>query len=87
MLNVVDGPGGVNDWAHIDWEKKTIWFEESDTIVPLSTAHFTFAVGKYQGYKLSEVSDSWYLTFIRDKNPNDVLVQYAFSQRLGELKI
>lgn len=76
----------MDDWAHVDWDKETIWFEESDTSKPLTTADINIKRGKYAGYKLSEVSDSWYLKFIRDKNPDDYLIRYAFNKRLGELK-
>jgi hypothetical protein len=86
MIDVLDGPGGVDDWAHIDWEKETIWYEESDTTKKLTTKDFIFKRGKYAQSLLSEITDTWYLKFIRDKNPDDYLIEFMFNKRLGELK-
>lgn len=87
MIDVIDGPGGKDDWAHIDWDKGEIWFEESDTRKPFTTSDVIMKRGKYAGYKLSEVTDSWYLKFIRDKNPDDYFISYAFNKRLKELSL
>jgi hypothetical protein len=86
MIDVIDGTGGPDDWAHVDWDKETIWFEESDVTKPLTCSDIVFTRGKYEGSKLSEVSDSWYLKFIRDKNPEDYLIVSAFNKRLEELE-
>jgi hypothetical protein len=86
MIDAIDGPLGRDDWAHIDWEKNEVWFEESDVRRPLSCSDIVFTRGKYAGSKLSEVSDSWYLTFIRDKNSNDYFIKTTFEKRLLELK-
>lgn len=86
MLRVTDGPKGKNDWSHIDWEKEEIWFEESDIRRPLTCDDIKFTHGKYAGYKLSEVSDTWYLEFIKNKNLDDYLIKLTFEKRLGELQ-
>lgn len=87
MIDVIDGPGGRDDWAHVDWDKGEIWFEESDTRKPLTTEDILVKRGKYEGYNLSEVTDSWYLKVIRDKNPDDYFIRQAFEKRLGELSL
>lgn len=87
MLSLLDGPLGKDDWAHIDWEKGELWFEESDTRKPFTTSDIIMTRGKYAGYKLSEVTDSWYLKFIRDKNPDDYFISYAFNKRLKEFAL
>lgn len=87
MLDLSNGPLGKNDWARIDWETEEIFYDESGGRIPFSTKEVVFTHGKYVGYKLSEVSDSWYLKFIRDKNADDGLIQLAFNKRLGELAI
>ena len=86
MIDVIDGPGGVDDWAHVNYEEGTIWFEESDTTKKLTTADFMFKRGKYENSLLSEVGDTWYLKFIRDKNPDDYLIEFMFNKRIDELK-
>lgn len=86
MIDIIDGPKGKDDWAHVNWEEETIWFEESDTTIPLECSAVVITRGKYAGSYLSELSDSWYLQFIRDKNPDDFLITFMFDKRLGELK-
>lgn len=86
MIDIIDGPGGPDDWAHVDWDKETIWFEESDTTKQFSTADVVIKRGKYAGSLLSELSDTWYLKFIMEKNPEDYLIQWCFSKRLKELE-
>ena len=87
MITIIDGPGGKNDWAHILWDTDELWFEESETKKPFTTSDVLLLRGKYAGYKLSEVTDSWYLKFIRDKNLDDGLIVHTFNKRLGELKL
>lgn len=86
MIDVIDGPGGRDDWAHIDYENETIWFEESDTTKPLTCSDIIITRGKYADSYLSELTDSWYLKFIRDKNRDNYLITWAFNKRLGELE-
>lgn len=87
MLDVLDGPLGKNDWGIIDWDTEEITYDESGGRIPFSTKQVIFTRGKYAGSLLSEVSDSWYLKFIKDKNPDDYLINYTFGKRLGELAI
>ena len=86
MLNVLDGPGGMTDWPHLRLASNEIWYEESDTTIPLTTRQVIFDRGKYEGSLLSEVSDSWYLKFIMEKNPDDGFIKLMFQKRLEELK-
>ena len=86
MIRVSDGPLGLNDWAHIDWDNNELWFEESNVRKPFTTSHCLMDRGKYEGYKLSEVTDTWYLKFIRDKNPDDALIRLMFGRRLKEIE-
>lgn len=87
MITIFDGPLGKDDWAVIDWDTEEIVYDESGGRIPFSTREVVFTHGKYDGYKLSEVSDSWYLKFIRDKNADDGFIQLAFNKRLGELSL
>lgn len=86
MIKISDGPGGKDDWPHVDWEKDTIFFEESDITRKFMCSDIVFTHGKYAGYKLSEVDNTWYLKFIRDKNPDDYFIKSAFNKRLKELE-
>lgn len=86
MISTIDrGPDG-RDWACIDFDKDEIVYDESGERKPFATSDIIFTRGKYAGYKLSEVSDSWYLKFIMEKNPDDYLISYCFTKRLAELK-
>lgn len=87
MLDIIDGPLGKNDWALIDWDTDEIYYDESGGRIPFSTKQVIFTRGKYEGSLLSEISDTWYLKFIRDKNQDDYLISYCFGKRLGELAI
>lgn len=86
MITIVDGPQGKNDWANYNWDTNEIWFEESNTRKQLTMADIVFTHGKYVGYKLSEVTDTWYLKFIKEKNPDDYFISVMFGRRLEELK-
>lgn len=83
MINTIDRG---NDWATIDWDKDEIVYDESGERVPLTCSQVIFTHGKYQGYKLSEVTDTWYLKFIKEKNPDDYFISLMFGRRLEELK-
>jgi len=87
MLTLLDGPLGKDDWAIIDWDTEEITYDESQSRVPFGTNQVMFTRGKYAGSLLSEVSDSWDLKFIRDKNQDDYMIVYCFNKRLGELAI
>ena len=52
---------------------------------PVQTSDIIFTHGKYAGSRLDEVSDTWYLKFIREKNPDDYFIKTLFTKRLGEL--
>lgn len=86
MIEVLDGPGGRNDWGHLDLVKEEIWHEESNTTVALTTSQIMVTRGKYGGSLLSEVSDSWYLKTIMQKNPDEGFINLMFAKRLAELK-
>lgn len=86
MINLLDGPGGKNDWAILNIETEEIEYDETGGRKPFSTAEVRFVHGKFDGSLLSEISDSQYLKFIRDKNPDDGLITFTFNKRLGELK-
>lgn len=73
-----------NTWFWSDGE--TLWGEDG-TKRKVTTADIIFTTGKYVNNKLSEVSDSWYLKFIMDKNPTDHFIKKMFTLRLGELSI
>lgn len=87
MINIIDGPLGKDDWALIDWDTEEIVYDESGGRKPFSTKEVMLTRGKYEGSLLSEVTDTWYLKFIRDKNLEDGLIKFAFNKRLGELAI
>ena len=91
MLELQDGPLGINDWGNFRYEEGTtkiieVWYEESNTTVPFTTSRVMMTRGKYAGSLLSEVSDTWYLKFIMEKNPDDGFIKEAFTKRLEELK-
>lgn len=75
-------------------DKNETWFwSDGDTIYgedgsrrPILTSDIVFTAGKYQGRLLSEITDSWYLKFIKDKNKDDYFIKVMFDKRLGELK-
>lgn len=83
MISTIDRG---DDWAIIDFDTDEIVYDESGDRKPFSTADIMIDRGQYEGYKLSEVNDTWYLKFVRDKNPDDYLIRYAFNKRLGELQ-
>jgi hypothetical protein len=83
MISLIDKG---DDWATIDWDTEEIVYDESGKRKPFSTADVIFERGKYAGNKLNEVSDTWYLKFIRDKNADDYFITFAFNKRLGELE-
>lgn len=87
MLTLLDGPLGKDDWATIDWDTEEIVYDESGGRIPFSTRQVLFTRGKYEGQLLGEVTDTWYLKFIRDKNLDDYLITFTFNKRLGELKL
>lgn len=86
MIDIVDGPGGRDDWGLIDWDTDEVYWDETGGRRPLSCSDIVFTRGKYANSLLSEISDTWYLKFIRDKNPDDYFITYAFDKRLKELK-
>lgn len=83
MITLIDKSD--RDWAMIDWDTDEIVYDESGERKPLTTADCIFTHDKYKGYKLSEVSDSWYLKFIMEKNPQDAFISLMFGRRLKEL--
>lgn len=87
MLDLLDGPLGKNDWGTIDWANGEIKYDESGTTKPFLTSDIIFTRGKYAGLLLSEVTDTWYLKFISEKNSDDYLITYSFKIRLGELTL
>ena len=86
MITTIDRGKDGNDWAMIDWDNDEIVYDESGERKPMKTSHFVFTVGKYKGQKLSEVNSLSYLQFLKDKNPDDYLVQVMFERRIKELK-
>lgn len=52
----------------------------------VKTSDIIFTHGKYVGSRLDEVSDSWYLKFIKEKNKDDYFISKLFEKRLGELQ-
>lgn len=86
MLQLLDGPVGSTDWPHLRLASNEIWYEESKTTNPLTTSQVIFNRGKYEGSLLSEVSDTWYLKFMMEKNPDDEFTNLMFTKRLKELK-
>jgi len=83
MISTIDRG---DDWATIDFETEETVYDESGERRPFKTSDIIFTRGKYEGSLLSEVSDSWYLKFIREKNPDDYFIRFAFNTRLSELE-
>lgn len=69
------------------WSDGDMIYGEDGTRREVKTSDIVFTTGKYVGSKLSEVTDSWYLKFIRDKNKDDYFIKKMFTLRLGELAI
>ena len=86
MITTVDRGKNDRDWATIDWENDEIVYDESGMRKKIDMSDFIFTAGKYKGHLLSEVSDSWYLKFIKEKNPDDHLISIMFGRRLKELQ-
>ncbi len=86
MIDFIDGPKGKDDWAIADWEKETITYDESNITKPITCSDIVFTRGKYAGSFLNEIDNTWYLKFIRDKNPDDYFISYAFNKRIKELE-
>lgn len=80
MITTVD----ANDcWF---WSDGDMLYGENGTRREVKTSDIMVVAGKYAGSLLSEVSDSWYLKFIRDKNPDDYFIKKMFDKRIEELK-
>lgn len=82
MINTIH-KDDLNNWSWSDGE--TLWHEDGSSREIL-TSDVIFTAGKYVGYKLSEVTDSWYLKFISDKNQKDHFISVMFGRRLKELQ-
>ena len=68
------------------WSDGDSLYGEDGSRRPLKTSDIIFVAGKYAGRLLSEVTDSWYLKFIKDKNKDDYFIKAMFDKRLGEIK-
>lgn len=84
MIAIIDR--SERDWATVDWETNEVVYDESQIRKPLTTSDCMFVAGKYSGSLLSEIADTWYLKFIRDKNQNDYFINVMFGRRLKELE-
>lgn len=79
MITTIDN-GAFWSWS----DAQTIWFENG-VKRQIETSDVIFTHGKFDGYKLSEVTDTWYLRFIKEKNSDDYFIKTLFEKRLGEL--
>ena len=86
MIDILDGPEGEDDWGCIDWDKEEIYYDLSGGRKPLTCNEVMITRGKYANSLMSEVDDTWYLKFIRDKNLDDGLIQLVFNKRIKELE-
>lgn len=59
---------------------------ETGEVITLTTDDMMITNGKYEGQKLSDVTDTHYLTWMVDKMKDDVTVQTFGKLRLEELK-
>lgn len=73
----------VTNWC---WSDGDTLFSEDGESRPVLTSDIIFVAGKYVGYKLSELSDTWYLKFIQQKNPENYFISIMFGRRLKELE-
>lgn len=76
-----------DNWAMVDYDNEEIVWDKTMEREPITCSHFRFDHGKYKGYKVSEVDDTWYLDFIMKKNPDNALITLILGKRLGELKL
>ena len=58
---------------------------EDGSVRALTTNDVMFTHGKYEGEPLSEVSNSWYLKMMMERNEEDYLMQTMIGERLKEL--
>lgn len=68
------------------WSDAEMLYGEDGSRRPVECSDIIFTHGKYEGSLLSEVGDSWYLNFIKNKNLDDYFMKTLFDKRLGELK-
>ena len=80
MITTIDG-GDFWSWS----DAHTLW-KEDGTKRPLLCSDIVFTAGKYKDSRLDEISDSWYLKFIKEKNSDDYFIKTVFEMRLKELE-
>ena len=68
------------------WSDGDMIYNEKGLRREVHTSDIIFTAGKYKGSRLDEVSDSWYLKFIKEKNADDYFIKKLFEKRLGELQ-
>lgn len=68
------------------WSDAEMLYGEDGTRRPVKTSDIVFTHGKYKDSRLDEVTDSWYLKFIRDKNTDDYFIMTLLNLRLSELE-
>lgn len=75
-----------DDWATVSSDLGTICFE-SGTTRPFRTSDVELTVGKYKGTTLAEISDVWYLNFLKklSTEKKDIFLAKCVDMRLNEL--
>lgn len=86
MLYLLDHPDNPDNWSTLSEDLQTIHYEDGTT-TPLTPAHLLLEMGKYKGYKLSEIDDVWYLNFLKKLSTEKKFdfVTYCLNIRLLEV--
>jgi len=84
MLYLLDNG---DDWSTISSDFTTIRYESGAT-KPLTPSDVSVEIGKYKDSILSDISDVWYLNFIKkiSVEKSDIFAQHCVNMRLLELK-
>lgn len=75
-----------DDWSTLSSDLSTIEFE-SGVSRPLTSADIEMTAGEYKGQTLSEISDIWYLNFLKkiSTEKKDIFLARCVEMRLNEM--
>lgn len=86
MFTTIDKSEDV--WCTLDAGEDGKWFVscDDDTSHQFTTGALVCTRGKYEGYKLDEISDQPYLKWVQEANKDDGFLQEVCELRIQELK-
>jgi hypothetical protein len=87
MLYLKDDPNDPDNWSTPSPDLKFIKFEDGTTR-ELKTSDLELQIGKHKGQALSEISDNWYLNFLKklSTEKDDKFLAHCVDMRLNELR-